>query len=399
MTADAKTPFILRIELNNLLSFGSHDQGIDLLPLNVLIGPNGSGKSNLIEAVSLLRAAPRDRDHDLREVTLKGGGVAEWIWKGSPQGVAQVEWVVHHPNAPQPLRHALSFHAVGQSFALKDERVEYSEAQPGQEKPYFFYRYKQGRPVVNVRDQGQRQLARDSIEPDRSILSQRRDPDSYPELAWLASNYERIRIYREWAFGRNTTFREPQRADQPNDVLAENFSNLGLFLSRLKTRHPDAARSILDGLANLYEGITEFTVLVEGGTVQVFFMEGKFAIPATRLSDGTLRYLCLLAILCDPNPPPLICIEEPELGLHPDVLPKLADHLLAASRRTQLIVTTHSDVLVDAMSEQPESVVVCEKQQGATAMTRLKADELQMWLKRYRLGELWIRGELGGTRW
>ena len=122
-------------------------------------------------------------------------------------------------------------------------------------------------------------------------------------------------------------------------------------------------------------------------------------IPATRLSDGTLRYLCLLAILCDPDPPPLICIEEPELGLHPDVLPKLADHLLAASRRTQLIVTTHSDVLVDAMSEQPESVVVCEKHHGATAMTRLAADDLQVWLQKYRLGELWIRGELGGTRW
>jgi predicted ATPase len=106
-----------------------------------------------------------------------------------------------------------------------------------------------------------------------------------------------------------------------------------------------------------------------------------------------------LAILCDPKPPPLICIEEPELGLHPDVLPKLADHLLAASRRTQLIVTTHSDILVDALSEQPESVVVCEKHHGATSMTRLAADELQAWLEKYRLGELWISGELGGTRW
>lgn len=399
MTADAPTPFIQRIELNRLLSFGPDDNGLNLLPLNVLIGPNGSGKSNLIEAVSLLRAAPRDRENDLRQVTLKGGGVAEWIWKGSPQGVAKLEWLVNHPKTPQPLRHALAFHAVGQRFTIKDERVENCRAQPGQETPYFFYRYQEGRPVVNVRDQGQRQLAHDSIEPDRSILAQRRDPDSYPELAWLASNYERIRIYREWVFGRNATFRAPQPADQPNDVLAENFSNLGLFLNRLKTRHPGAARSILDGLRDLYEGITEITVLIEGSTVQLFLMEGEFAIPATRLSDGTLRYLCLLAILCDPNPPPLICIEEPELGLHPDVLPKLADHLLAASQRTQLIVTTHSDVLVDAMSEHPQAVVVCEKHNGATEMNRLSADELKVWLEKYRLGELWIRGELGGTRW
>jgi predicted ATPase len=74
--------------------------------------------------------------------------------------------------------------------------------------------------------------------------------------------------------------------------------------------------------------------------------------------------LCLLAILCDPEPPPLVCIEEPELGLHPDILPKLADLLVSASERTQLIVTTHSSLLVDAMTDRPESIVVCEKHQG-----------------------------------
>ena len=120
---------------------------------------------------------------------------------------------------------------------------------------------------------------------------------------------------------------------------------------------------------------------------------------ASRLSDGTLRYLCLLAILCDPDPPSLICIEEPELGLHPDMLPKIADLLVAASERTQLIVTTHSDMLVGAMTEQPESVVVMEKHDGKTQVKRLEAnDELQEYLKSYRLGELWLRGLVGGTR-
>jgi predicted ATPase len=75
------------------------------------------------------------------------------------------------------------------------------------------------------------------------------------------------------------------------------------------------------------------------------------------LSDGSLRYLCLLAILCDPEPPPLIGLEEPELGLHPDLLPKVADLLVAAAQRTQLIVTTHSDILVDALTERPDALV------------------------------------------
>ncbi len=101
----------------------------------------------------------------------------------------------------------------------------------------------------------------------------------------------------------------------------------------------------------------------------------------------------------DPDPPPLICIEDPELGLHPDLLPKLADLLKDASQRTQLIVTTHSDILVSAMTDMPEVVVVCEKHDGRTVMKRLEREDLKEWLKRYRLGDLWTRGELGGTRW
>jgi len=104
--------------------------------------------------------------------------------------------------------------------------------------------------------------------------------------------------------------------------------------------------------------------------------------------------------LCDPDPPPLVCIEEPELGLHPDMLPKIADLLAAASERTQLVVTTHSDMLVDAMTDRPEAVVVVEKHNGQTCMKRLKEDaELRRWLDKYRLGQLWTRGEIGGTRW
>jgi len=183
-----------------------------------------------------------------------------------------------------------------------------------------------------------------------------------------------------------------------NDRLEEDFSNLGMFLSRLQ-KTPKAKREIIEGLRDLYEGITDFEPIPEGGTVQLFFTEGDFSIPATRLSDGTLRYLCLLAILCDPTPPPLICIEEPELGLHPDILPKLADRLVAASKRTQIIITTHSDILVDAMTERPEAVVVCEKHDGRTEMRRLKKEDLAKWLEKYRLGQLWTKGQLGGTRW
>ena len=95
----------------------------------------------------------------------------------------------------------------------------------------------------------------------------------------------------------------------------------------------------------------------------------------------------------------MICIEEPELGLHPDLLPTLTDLMLDASQRSQLVVTTHSDVIVDALTDQPESVVICEKHDGETEMRRLDKDDLSKWLKDYGLGKLWTDGELGGNRW
>lgn len=113
---------------------------------------------------------------------------------------------------------------------------------------------------------------------------------------------------------------------------------------------------------------------------------------------GTLRYLCLLAILCHPSPRPLVCIEEPELGLHPDVLPKISEPLPEASAHGQLIVTTHSEALVDALTHHPECLVVWGKHSGRTEMRRLEADELTDWLERYSLGDLWRRGEIGGNR-
>ncbi len=382
------------IKLDNFLSFGSTAQPLSLGPLNILIGPNGSGKSNLLEAIELIKAAPKDFLSPIRD----GGGVSDWIWKGTGKSSnAMIDAVFENPMGSANLRYLLSFSEVAQRFEIIDERVENESSFAGQDQAYSYYRFQNGHAVLNVKGE-ERRLRHEEIEPTQSILAQRKDPDQYPELTYLGKVFDKIRLYREWSFGRYTKARLPQKADLPNDLLEPDAGNLGLVLNRLR-REPTVKRGLLKALNALYEGIDDFDVHIEGGTVQVFLQEGSFTVPATRLSDGTLRYLCLLAVLCHPNPPPLVCIEEPELGLHPDVLPTLADLLKEASERCQLIVTTHSDTLVDAFNDRPESVVVCERDEAGSLMRRLSAEELEPWLEKYRLGELWIRGEFGGTRW
>ncbi len=382
------------IKLTNVLSFGERSHEILLRPLNVIIGPNGSGKSNLIEAIDLLRSAPTDLLTSIRD----GGGVRDWMWKGAAKSSpATVEAVLDNFRAGANLRYTLSFREVAQQFEIVDERIEYDRPAVGHDSPYFFYRLQDGQGVLNVKDV-ERRLSRQEVSLTSSILSQRKDPDQYPEITHLGNELPKISIYREWGFGRHTTPRLPQKADLPNARLASDASNLGMVLSRLR-RDGEVRQRLLQALRVLYDGIDDFDVQIEAGTVQVFLHEGRYTIPATRLSDGTLRYLCLLAILCHPEPPPLVCIEEPELGLHPDVLPTLAELLKTASEKMQLIMTTHSDVLVDAMTDRPEAVLVAEKGEGGTTLTRLNGERLRPWLERYRLGPLWTSGEIGGTRW
>jgi predicted ATPase len=396
------------IQLTNLLSFGPTTERLELRNLNILIGPNASGKSNLIEAIDLLRATHGDLTAPIR----KGGGIAEWLWKGSKQSpIAEIDATINYPSGIMPMRHRLSVAMVNQRLEIIDEAIENENRLGGLQDVFFFYRYQRGHPVLSVptpdatatangNSRAERRLRREDLIPDQSVLSQRKDPDQYPEITYLGNAYAKIRLYCEWNTGRYTAVRMPQKPDLPNDFLLENASNLNLVLNQLELK-TGAWRQLMHHLTDFYGPVDRLSVNFQGGTVQLFLHETNLdqPIPATRLSDGTLRFLSLLTILCHPEPPPLICIEEPELGLHPDILPALADLLSEAAKKTQLIVTTHSDILVDALTDDPETIIVCEKIDGSTKLRRLDHDDLQVWLEKYSLGELWRRGDIGGNRW
>ena len=383
-----------RIRLTNLLSFGPRTEELDLGPLNVLIGANGSGKSNFIDSIGLLQAAPTDLAARVRV----GRGVSDWVWQGDSKADSAVVKAVVRPVDQQPLSYSVEFGERLQRFAIVSERLE-SMTPQDIPRPYIEMSNAQ---VVCLRTRGNAGNATAQYQADnsKSVLAQIKDVEHYPELTCLAKDLERIRLYREWTFGQNNVVRSLQKTDLPNANLAEDHANLGLVLNRLSMDH-EVRKRIVETLRRLYEDISDFHVNIEFNTAQLFIQErgGQVTVPATRLSDGTIRYLSLLAILCDPKPPPLVCIEEPELGLHPDILPGLAKLLLEASERCQLVVTTHSEVLVDALTDEPESIVVCEKEDGQTKLKRLSRSELRHWLDKYRLGELWSSGEIGGNRW
>ena len=387
-----------RIQLQNLLSFGPDANEIELGPLNVLIGPNGSGKSNFIEAIGLLQAAPTDLGGPMRA----GRGVADWIWQGEPKAdSARIEAVVK-PDREKALHYSVEFGERHQRLAVLNEQLK----RAGRRGPTYIA-MSDGKTLIRAHREPSEVAERTNApyrhveyatETSKSVLAQVKDARHHPELTCLGQQLERICLYREWTLGPNNAVRVPQRTDLPSGRVAEGYGNLCLVLNRL-SRDYRVRERIVDALRQLYKEASDFHVNIELNTVQVFVQErgGKVTVPAARLSDGTIRYLSLLAVLCDPEPPPLICIEEPEVGLHPDAVALLADLLVEASARTQLIVTTHSEALVGGLTSQPEAIVVCERPGASTELRRLDPDQLATWLEEYGLGDLWRMGELGAN--
>ena len=115
---------------------------------------------------------------------------------------------------------------------------------------------------------------------------------------------------------------------------------------------------------------------------------------AADLSDGTLRFLFLLAVFANPNPPSLLAIDEPELGLHPSMLPIVAEYARDAATRTQVVLTTHSPAFLDAFGSNAPNTTVVEWKDGKTSLRVRTGEDLSYWLKEYTLGELYRSGEL-----
>lgn len=398
--------FLRSLKLNNFLSFGPEGHDIELTPLNVLIGPNASGKSNFIEALELIHATPSDISDAIRI----GGTASEWLWKGaSPPKPASIETRIC-ANGPTPeLRYRLAFTEANSRLEIVDEVLENSlPHKPGEKDVFFYYRYQNGHPVINKRaakdeeankQNVKRQLKRESLNPEQSVFAQRKDPEIYPELTHVAEQFGRIQIFREWGFGRSAALRQAQPANLPSDALLPTIVNLGLVLNDLE--HQDSWPRFLEYMQRFLPRFKRLTTKIQGGSVQIYLHEDglKTPIPATRLSDGTIRFLALMAVLLHPKKAPLVCIEEPELGLHPDALAIIAELLVEAKAKTQVIVTTHSDVLVSALTEEADSVLVSDYVGGGTEFRRLESAKLKHWLEKYRLGEIWRIGKLGGNLW
>jgi predicted ATPase len=374
--------FIRSLRLSDILSFHNPD-ALALRPLNIFIGANASGKSNLIDCIGFLRALPGNVSSYIND----RGGAESWIWKGR-RGIGIPTIRAELAVGDESSNYDIVFTAVGGGLAIQSEQLSVGNL------PYLV---RLGRDL-NIWGEGRPETQNGpGVALSESVLSAYRNPTD-ARITNAARAFGDMGIYRDFRTGTRDDSRIGVSSSAPKHPLEEDGSNLALMLQELDFE--GALEGVKRYLKRLSDRFEDIKLHAEGGRFQLYLQERVLGrVSATRLSDGTLRFLCLMAILCDPKPGPLVCIEEPEAGLHPEALAIVGDALREASTRTQLIVTTHSDALVDRFTDEPESVIVCERDfDESTCFRRLSSEKLSEWLNDYTLGDLWLRGEIGGTK-
>jgi len=323
------------------------DLRLKLKAVNVLTGPNGCGKSNLYNSVFLLA---KTAGGGFARVIAEEGGMPSVLWAG-PRRSRSAGSVRR-----EPVRMALGVKTdtfsyemtsglvtPGNPFALdpeiKEERV-WSEV-PKIGKVVFFERGPKGTWIRDVT--GKRLSYSGELVPGEGVLSQLREPHLYPELSALRQEMAGWRFYHHFRTDAHSPIRRPQ-IGVFTPVLGHDGSDLAAALQTiLEIGDGDHLR---ESVARAFHGASLEIESTKAGFSVLLQMPGLMRpLDSAELSDGTLRYLCLLAALLSPRPPKLLALNEPETSLHPDLLDGLAQLITRASQHSQLWITTHSPQL------------------------------------------------------
>ena len=351
-----------KIEIEGYKSFKKIE--ISLNPINILIGSNGSGKSNFLSFFEMLN---RIYQRKLTPYVALNGGTARFLHKG--------------PKETDTIRAKATFDRNTYGFEIKEGDGQFVFMHE-----WLGYTSKAG--WINDRE-------------DISSYKNEAEIKNYSGLRRGDYINDYLRTMSKYHFhdtGKQSPFTRESNIEKDSFYLYESGENLAAFLYGIQQKEPIIYRRIVKVIQSVAPYFSDFFFQPnENGGIRLLWHD-KFSenvYGPTDLSDGTIRFIALTTLFLQPNPAKLIVIDEPELGLHPVAISKLAGLIKSvASRGTQIIAATQSADLISNFN--PEHVITVNQVEGETRLQRLDADKLAHWLDDYTLGELWKNNIIQG---
>jgi len=396
---------LLRLSIKRFLCLD--DVEVDLSPLSVLVGPNGSGKSALLDVIQFLGDSVRE---DLAPAIAARQGFQTLRFRGAQQGDSieiGIEAVV--------TRHA--HEGALDTYKVEIEELGYPLFRPAsslyKRKESFTFKRTRGAgrrltirgSQITIYDEGRRKSRRKLLKDHSlalSTLPRLATTEGGEQVSDIAELFRSFRVYDVDVMAARAASPTPGKEKVR---LAQDASNLSAFLFSL-SRDTDLFSDLLDDAREMIPGLKQINFRSVGGPEEAVVMEleERWLPGTTQLSTasfGTIRVLALLALLYDPNPPKLTCVEEIDHGLHPHLFDRLVELLRVASQRTQILIATHSPALVNRLT--PEELIVCERnpETGGARIPAINPETVREMIDatdgRLGPGELWFSGSLGGV--
>lgn len=403
---------IKKITIQNFFSFGT-EQTIELnADTNVLVGINGTGKSNFIKAIRLLcEVALGDFEKLFSE---KWGGfssVMNFINPDVDEIVITYEFDKEFLKKnfqeyfifPANPIYQIKIHKKGEAGYSLSEWIYNESIQNGVSSSFTYLKVEKGsNGLISEKGEKESKIERfELLKFNESVFKQINDPDRYFPIYTLKKAIEQIDIYNYF----DTTFESPIRRLSSyfsEDKLFPDGKNLTSLLSSLNSTSVRAYDKIMEEFKNVNPNFRElvFTTPVAGKSL-LSLKEKNLdkTISIEHISDGTLRYLLLLSIFYNPKRGSVVCLDEPEMGLHPDMIYGIARGIkYAAQNGTQMIIATHSPLLLNDFIL--EDLMIFEKDKiNQSIVKTLSEDNFPALEGNFLVGQMWLRGQIGGKRW
>ena len=348
------------------------EMDLELRPLNVLVGANGAGKSNLVSFFKMLNEMMGMRLQTYIGKTGRAHSLLHFGPKVTPQIVAQL--VFESDNVSTYTMRL--FHAAGDTLIFAEEKLSFLRT--GSKKPQ----------EVNL----------GSGHAETRIVQKAEEGDQTARVFKRFLDYCRVYHFHD------TSPTAPVRDYcyvGSNRWLMPDAGNLAAVLLRLREHHGATYKRIVGTIRLIAPFFNDFDLEPTGPGGKDIILnwrdrESEQVFGPHQLSDGTLRAICLVTLLLQPEDelPDLIVVDEPELGLHPYALSTVADLFKKASHHTGILVATQSSSFLDSFG--PEDVVVVNREYRASRFERQGSAELEKWLDEYSLGEVWEKNVIGG---